>query len=209
MKFKTKIVEIKTSFSTEDGGTSNKDGFLLAENTKINLSNKYTVSIPRGVTIHNGSVIGYKEHSNRVFINDLSNVICDNPITIKLQINYPIFPESIQKYIPNFIVKALTEITIIPYFNCDCLKDNASKTVSIYGKENFEKHNAEREKYINIMKVGIHGDKFALIKTFCPYYGTCISEFPKDTFINNKGEEKTQFELDMIEIEKMTKGKRP
>lgn len=208
MKFKTKTVEIKTSFLTENGATSNKNGFLLTENTKVNLSNKYSVSIPKGTTIHNGSVFGYKEYSNRAFVNDLTTSPGDKPITIKLQINYPIIPDSIRKYIPNFIVKALTEVSIIPYFKCDCWIGITPKTVSIYGKEKFENHNVERKKYIDFMKVKMPDGEFKPIAPFCPYYGVCSSDFPDKVFIDNEGNERTQLEVDMFEIDKITSSRR-
>jgi len=204
MKFETKVMEVKTTFSTEKGSSSNKHGCILTENTNTKLSNGRMVSIPKGNTIHNGALIGYQEYSNRIYINDLTNSPGNEEVTLKLEVKIPILP----KCIPNFIVEGLTKVSLIPYFSCDCWSGDNPKTVSIYGKERFERFDEEINSYKSFLMKSIPDGKFKKIRPFCPYYLKCKSDFPEQVFINNKGEEKTQFDLDMAAIEELTKSKR-
>jgi len=200
MKYNSEIVEIKTSTSTGDGGSVNKHGCMLEENTSVTLSDGRIVTVPEASTIHNGGLIGYAEYSHRMFINDL--IDCSNfskeKITIKLKIEIPVLPHCV----PQFIKELLTKVSIIPYFSCDCWTGLTARTISIYGKERFEEHNEMRREFLKYSLERLPDGKFVKMSRFCPYYGDCISEFIEKIFISNTGEEFSELDVYLIKMER-------
>lgn len=204
MEYKTEVVEVKTIASTSDGGSTNKHGCLLDENTRVTLSDGRTVTIPKASTIHNGALIGYMEYSHRMCINDLTDFSYynDKEITLKLRIDTPKLPHYIPKFMRGALIEIFTKISIVPYFTCDCWSMVDAKTISIYGKERFEEHNETRQFHINSIIEGLPDGKFAEINPFCPYYGDCISDFHENVFISNTGEEFSEMDITMMRIKK-------
>lgn len=199
MEYNSEIVEIKTSISTGDGGSVNKHGCMLEESTSVTLSDGRIVTVPEASTIHSGAIIGYTEYSHRMYLNDLTDYSNFNgeKITIKLKIETPILPH----WVPQFIKEFLIKTSIIPYFSCDCWTGFTARTISIYGKERFERHNEMRQEFIKYSTERLSDGEFVKMRRFCPYYGDCISEFNEEIYISNTGEEFSELDVNLIKMD--------
>lgn len=164
----------------------------------MELSNGTSIKIPKGFIIHNTSLIEYQRISGILYINDLDDLLTadEKEVTIKLKINVP-------HALPNLFKRFFTEITAEPYFKCECLMNNKTSIVVIYTKERFEKNNKVWEEYKKRGASSLPDGKYGIIKLFCPYYGTCNSDFPEKIYLSKEGKEISQMEMDMMQVKKM------
>ena len=201
IKYRPEVVETTSTISINNGGSTNEKGCLLKENSSVLLSDGRSVTIPKSFTVHSGGVIGYCEYAHRTYISDLDDISFRDrkEYTIKLNVQTPLLP----KFVPEFVIRALTKVSLIPYFKCDCWAGTDPKTVLVYTKEKFEEYEKQKEEHKKFIMRLLPDGKYAELTVLCPYYHYCISQFPKKTFVSNDGEEYTEMEMDMIKIKRM------
>lgn len=193
MKYRTETAEVKAVVYTEDQNVC-----LLVNETLVHVLNGKNIKVPKTFIIPNDAVIRLKKDQRRIYINDLDDMVKignDNEFTIKLSIEIPILPVSI----PRFIRDALVKISVIPYFKCDCWVNGIPRTITIYTKERLERNNEQREDVKSKIMQSIPDGEYSQIVPFCPYYGSCISDFPDTVHISNDGKQVTEFDINATE----------